>query len=310
MTKYLFLSVLFSWQVFAENKMASTVNKGMDKKEVIENPTLKTLSGSLNRWSLMSTYTYRGGSLQEPLGAERPNIRQVEAKPNLVDMSGTIGLKYRLTKSDNFSLQMGLYSTAPFHSSLETDNKQNKTDFDKNHQSLDADDPILSYFKTYYLGSLQNITFVKYQYVTRESYRDYGMRGAFSFSHAAAYRISKTAYIAGSLTYENYAYDKDTIEYYGSNVSIRDKQSEHSYRANLSGEFYLKQNMSLRLITDVFSYNKMRDQFNANWVKLQQTIAMTYFFNRDISIAPNIRFISEDIRPERTNLGLTLNVNL
>ena len=281
-----------------------------DKKDVVENPTLKTLSGALSSWSLLSTFTYRGGSLEEPLGAERPNIRQKEARPNLADLSGTVGIKYRLTKSDNLSLQMGVYSTTPFHSSLDTDNAQNQRDFDKNHQNLDADDPVLSYFKTYYIGNLQNISFFKYQYATRESYRDYGLRSVMSFSHAAAYRISKAAYIAGSFTYENYAYDSSTISYMGMRTSIRDLQAEHKFRGNLSAEFYVKRNISFRFITDLFSYTQMRSEESADSVKLQQTLAMTYFFTRDISIAPNLRFIAEDIRADRTNLGLTLNVNL
>lgn len=283
---------------------------GAQKEEVVENPTLKTLSGSLNNWSLLSTFTYRGGSLEKPFGAQRPNIVQEEARPNLVDMSGTIGLKYRLTKNDNFSLQMGIYSTAPFHSSIDTDNAQVEEDFDNNHQRVDSDDPVFSYFRTYYIGNLQNISFFKYQYVTRESYRDYGLRDVFSFSHAAAYKLSSQFYIAGSLTYENYSYDKDTINYSGMKISIRDKQSHQKYRANLSAEFYLRKEVSFRFITDLFSYTQMKDEDDATNVKLQQTIAMTYFFSRDISIAPNIRFITEDIRSDRTNLGVTLNVNL
>lgn len=293
--------VLISFSSFANE---------IDQKEVVENPTLQTLSGALSSWSLLSTFTYRGGSLEKPFGAERPNIRQREAVPNLADLSGTMGVKYRLSKTDNLSIQMGLYSTTPFHSTIDTNNEQNQRDFDKNHQNLDADDPVLSYFKTYYIGSLQNISFLKYQYVTRESFRDYGLRSAISLSHAAAYRISKSAYIAGSFTYENYAYDSSTINFNGTDVSIKNLQAEHKFRGNLSAEYYMQRNISFRAITDLFSYNQMRTDDTPDIVKLQQTLAMTYFYTRDISIAPNLRFIAEDIRSDRTNLGLTLTVNL
>ena len=54
----------------------------------------------------------------------------------------------------------------------------------------------------------------------------------------------------------------------------------------------------------------MRDANDSLWDGRQQTIALSYFFNRDISVSPNIRFIAEDLRAERSNIGLTLNVNI
>ena len=221
-----------------------------------------------------------------------------------------MGLKYRLSKNDNLSFQIGLYSTTPFHSSIETNNKKNQRDFEENHQQINSDDPVLSYFRTYYIGELQNISFLRYQYVTRESYRDYGGRGILSFSHAAAYRLNNAVYMAGSFSYENYSYDKDTIDYFGRDISIRDQQPEHKYRGNLSLEMYIRKNISARLISDLFSYTKMRDANDSLWDGRQQTIALSYFFNRDISVSPNIRFIAEDLRAERSNIGLTLNVNI
>lgn len=312
MKKLFGLSMIFMLgSTFAQDKLETTVKKEkVDKSEVIENPTLKTLSGALNQWSLYSSFTYNGGSLSEPLSAERPNILNAEESNGLVNMSGNIGIKYRMTKSDNFSLQLGVYSTAPFHSSIDTDNQRNQRDFDKNHQNLNGDDPTLSYFKTYYIGGLQNVTFVKYQYATRGEYRDYGLRSGLALSHAAAYKIGRAAYIAATLTYENYQYDKGSTTYMGQNLSLLPYQTEHKFRGNLSAELYVRRDISFRFITDVFSYYQMKKQNDIERRGLQQTIAMTYFFTRDISIAPNIRFIAEDIRNDRTNVGLNLNMNI
>lgn len=281
-----------------------------NKKEVIENPTLKTLSGSLNRWSLYTTFVYYGGSLETPTSAERPNILKAAETPSLVNMAGNMGFKYRLTEQDNLSLQIGLYSTAPFHSKFESDNPKIQADFDKNGQSVDVDDPVMSYFRTYTVGKLQNISFLKYQHVTRGSFRDFGLDSLLSYSHAAAYKIAPFAYIAASLTYENYQYDKNSTTLKGRRISLASYQTEHTFRGNLSTEFYVTKSISFRLISDIFSYFQMRTETNFEKRGLQQTVAMTYFFNRDISISPNTRFIAEDIRLDRTNLGLTLNLNL
>ena len=296
-----------------ESKVSTSlpeVTQKANQEEVIENPTLKTLLGSLNPWSLYSSFTYRGGSIEDPLGAERPNIQNAAEAPGLANMSGNLGFKYRLTKQSNISLQTGLYSTTPFHSSIDTDNARNQRDFDENGQQLDADDPTLSYFRTYNLGALQNVSFVKYQYVTRGSYRDFGLRSGVAFSQATAIKIHPAAYIAATLTYESYQYDKTSTTIQGRAMSLTPYQTLQTLRANLSTELYLRRNLSVRFISDVMSYYQMRGESDIEDRVLQQTLAMTYFFNRDISLAPNVRFILGELRPEQTNMGLTFNVNL
>lgn len=310
--KLIILTLMMSLNVYAQtsNSEVSKQNNDKSKSEVLENPTLKTLSGSLKNYSLYSNYVYRGGSFSDPLGAERPNILNAEESASLASFSGNLGLKYRLTKTDNLSLQVGLYMTTPFHSEHDASTSKIQREFDNNHQQGDLDDPTLSYFKTYNIGSIQNISFFKLQYVTRGIYRDYGLRAIGAYSHAAAFKLNKFSYLATSITYENYQYDAVEKEVSGNLISLLPYQVRHRLRGNLSAEFYLKKNISFRVITDVFSYYRMRDDSDVKSRGLQQTIAATYFFNRDISIAPNLRFVSEDIRADRTNIGLTLNVNL
>ncbi len=309
----LILVILIMSSTFANTAIKSQENVKATKitqEEVIDNPTLKTMSGSLNRISFYSRFTYRGSSLKDPISAERPNLREISATPSLVNMSGVFGLKYRLSKQDNISLQMGVYSTTPFHSSIDTENDSNKNDFEKNGQKTTSDDPLVSYFRTYTIGELQNISFFQYQHITRDIYKEYGGKGIFRFSQASAYRVNKAFYVAATLTYENYTYDKDFINYFGKRVSIRSKQREHTYRGNLSAEYYFDRTLSFRFITDVFSFVRYRDANSSETVSSQQTIGMTYFFSRDISIAPNVQFIMSDLRSDRTTTGLNINVNI
>lgn len=312
--KLLFITLIsfLTVNAFATSKSEGAIEKKSfnTKEEVLENPTLKTLSGSLKRWSFYSTFAYKGGAINDLTSAERPNIKKAQGTPSLASMSGVLGAKYRLSKYDNISLQAGMYMATPFHSSHTASSSKIQKEFDENSQELDIDNPLLSYFKTYTLAELQNVSFVKYQYVTRGTERDYGYHSAAAFSQAMAYPISTFAYVAATATVTQYFFDKSTTKYMGMDVSLLPYQTQREYLLSLSTEFYLQRNLSIRLISDIFSRYTMRKQSELEKRVLQQTIAGTYFFSRDISIAPNIRFIAEDMRADRTNIGLTLNVNI
>ncbi|AYF43975.1 hypothetical protein BALOs_0965 [Halobacteriovorax sp. BALOs_7] len=310
LTLILVSSMTFAAPVANSKKEVKKASSFDTKEEVIENPTLKTLSGSLKRWSFYSTFAYKGGAINDLTSAERPNIKNAQGTPSLSNISGVFGAKYRLTKSDNISLQAGMYMATPFHSNHTASTSTIQKEFDDNSQELDIDNPVLSYFKTYNLGELQNVSFVKYQHVTRGTEKDYGYEGAAAFSQAMAYRIAKFAYIAASATFTQYFFNKSKTKYMGFDMSLLPYQTERTYQLSLSTEMYLRRNISIRLISDIYSRYQMRRESEMEKRVLQQTIAGTYFFNRDISIAPNIRFIAEDIRADRTNVGLTLNMNL
>ncbi len=303
-------SLTFAATDKAAKSQGEVKNKSFNtKEEVLDNPTLKTLSGSLKRWSFYSSFKYNAGALDNLNDAERPNIRNAGNTTSLTNFTGNLGVKYRLSKSDNLSLQVGLEKKAPFHDNVDSDNTTVQYELDTYGDSLNIDNPVLSYFKTYYLAGIQNVTFLQYQYATWDYYQDLGINSVFNLSHSLAYKVWKAAYVAVSANATQYFYDKNTISYNGFEIAGRDRQVNRSFSFSLAGELYFSRSLSLRMITDLYT----ADHYRSDRIKekvLQQTVAMTYFFTRDISIAPNIRFIAEDIRAERTNVGLTMNVNL
>ncbi len=298
------------------NKTEENISKKQEnsKEEVLENPTLKNLSGALSSFSFYSRFTYKGGSLSNPTSAERPNITNSAKKPSLQSLSGQLGMKYRVSKSDNLSLQVGTYMTTPFHSKFESKDSSLQKEFDDNHQNLEFDNPKISYFKTYRFGYFQNVSFATFEKYTQKLYRDYGYNYNFSLQHALAVPLSKSFYIAATLSYQQAFFDKDTIyiSAYKRDISLYSYQIQRAYKASISMEYYIKENIALRAQTDLGNYEQLRNEgfSDVDRKDNQQLLAMTYFFNRDISIAPSATFIYDDIRSDKTNLGLTAYFNL
>ncbi|EQC47269.1 hypothetical protein [Bacteriovorax sp. Seq25_V] len=306
------LTVYTAEENTVEKKAPEAVTKS--KEEVLENPTLKNLSGALSSFSFYSRFTYKGGALSDPMNAERPNITNSAKKPSLQSLSGQLGMKYRISKSDNLSLQVGTYMTTPFHSSFESNDSSLQKEFDDNHQNLEFDNPKLSYFKTYRLGYLQNVSFLAFEKYTQKLYRDYGYNYNLSFQHALALPITRAFYVAGTFSYQQAFFDKDTIYIptYKRDISLYSYQIQRAYKASISMEYYIRQNIALRAQTDLGNYEQLRNKgfSDVDRKENQQLIAMTYFFTRDISIAPSATFIYDDIRADKTNLGLTAYFNL
>lgn len=308
--------LLISNHILADQVGSSETKNTLKPKleEVVENPTLKNLSGALSSFSFYSKFTYKGGSLSHPSSALRPNITNSAKKPSLQSMTGQLGAKYRITKKDSISVQVGTSMTTPFHSEFKTRDTSIQKDFDDNHQNLEFDNPKISYFRTYNLGFTQNVTFLTFEKFTQNTYTEYGYNSNIQLQHAIAIPLAKSFYIAGTFAYQQAFFDKSSlyIPAYKKSLSLAPYQIQRNYKTSISMEYYLRSHIALRAQTDIASYEQTRNnsfsdvEKNAN----QQLLAMTYFFSRDISIAPSATFIYDDIRSDKTNLGLTLYMNL
>src|SRR2546421_684249 len=68
-----------------------------DVDDIITNHQLRAESGSKSRWSLASTLTYEGGSLETPLAEDRPNIGNSLATNPKSLLEGSLSVKMNLT---------------------------------------------------------------------------------------------------------------------------------------------------------------------------------------------------------------------
>jgi hypothetical protein len=70
--------------------------------------------------------------------------------------------------------------------------------------------------------------------------------------------------------------------------------------------------MNWRAVYRYYWYQQSRAQKSSEWTTLDPTISTGIGFSitRDIFLYPNIQFNPEDIRADRTNLGLSANINL
>ena len=296
-----------------ESSSTKKAPKNQNLGEVLENPTLKTLSGSLSRWSFKSSFSYKGGSLKDPTNAERPTLDKDAQRPSLQSLSGGVAIKYRLSKNDNLSLGVGLHMITPFNKNHKSKYPRVQKHFDENHQKLNIDNPKLSYFRTFYIGPIQNVSFVDAELITIGVESDIGYHSRVSLSHSAAFRIFPGFYGAFTASYiHNFFNADDTLHPRFGRVSLKPFQKLRRYRLAFSTEYYFSKVLALRGTTGLFSYSQLRSQGYGERKKedLKQTLALSYFVNRDISISPNIGFIISDLRRERSRLGVNLNISL
>ena len=123
-------------------KNSSEKAAGTDKAdELITNRAFRASGGSLSDWSVSTAFSYSGGSLSDPINAERPNLNAAGDIPAVQGLDGSVSISYRLTKKDRLNLGIGLYMTAPFHSSIDTNSEGVQSQFDDNQGELDFNNP-------------------------------------------------------------------------------------------------------------------------------------------------------------------------
>lgn len=269
--------------------------------KVITNRRLRADMGSVSDWSIRSFFNYQGGSLEKPLAADRPNIVNGADALTLANASGSIGVRYRVTKFDSLNLSFGINMTTPFQSSIKTNSAALKKNFDDNKQKTTVNDPTLSYSHVASLLGMQSITGVSSTWITNAQLVD----ADYDSLHIASQTFMKdfgNGFSAG-VAFQALFYTFD-----GNQQGVTDRV----LGVYPAAEYVINDTYNLRTVFGTWVYQHNRGAEENTYVKrdVYQSVGLGISLSRDVFLYPNIQYIPSDIRSDRTNVAISANINM
>lgn len=297
-------------------KKENTSLKDIDGE--ITNARLRVQLGAKSRWSFRSDLSYSGGSIEKPLKSVRPNYRLGPNSEEISDLSGLVGVNYRLTERDNLSFTTGITVVDPFHGSLTkpvVDQRQSTKDHLVDRYQVTT--PSLNWSRGYTALGAQMISGLAYSHYTGSWMADIHALGALSVSQTILAPFGASRWSGGVSAYMSYTFYGGSIK----NPSLRPYYQSGTFRRSDLGvgvypflDYAFNDKYSFYTLFGYFDFLKYKDEYFNNNKLLQtepyQSLGVGISVTRDIYLYPNIQFVPKDIRSDRTNVALNVKLNI
>lgn len=296
---------------------AELTEKGQEQKDIddeITNARLRASLGGKSKWSFKSSLGFVGSSIDKPLDAVRPNYRAaVGARPGLSSIGGDIGVNYRLSERDNLSLSTGVSILNPFSGDLTrmefTDPRNGSTAMNR----FDVSGLSLSWSRGYKALGMQMITDAGVSFATtQDSLTDYNQVASVSVGQTVLADLGESNWQAGLALSLSTGIYNGTI----SNKSAQNQLQQSEYYIGLYpfAEYVFNDTYSFRTVFGYFELESLiGTEYSPAAVVRQtpyQSMGLGISITRDIYLYPNVQFVPEDIRADRTNVAVSTTINL
>lgn len=274
-----------------------------DVDEVITNRKLRAETGSKSKFSFSTMMQYLGGTIENPGSAERPNIAStayVAAEPTL---SGTIGGKYKISSLQSLSADIGVAVYKPFHSDSERTFRDRTT----------VADPSLTYQVVYQAAGVQNVSAITGTWITdSETRKASGQTAGVTFSQTAIYDFGGSIWsvgLAGELSYNTFDIDKNTAM---KNSTVGTIQKDYEVALYPFAEVNISEKLNLRTVFRpwIFQHKMAKNFGEIDRAPFTQSVGVGVSVTRDLYFYPNIQFAPLNLQADRTNVGLSMNLNI
>ena len=293
--------------VTAEVSKTTETKASDEADQLITNRRLRASQGSLSDWSINSSWNYNGGSLEKPIGSSRPNVTGASDVPAVQNLSGNIGVSYRASTYDRFTLGFGLQMASPFSSKAdESFTAAGKREFEETQGDVDLNNPSLSYSRVMNIAGVQTVLGTSMTYYTQDALTNIGYNTYNDITLNTMYEFKGTGFSAGMLFSAGaYSHSKE-------DPSLASSQAEYVFYAMPQAEYVINDTFNLRTILRPYWYQNSRGQSFSKWTRLDmtQSVGLGISMTRNIFLYPNIQFAPDNIRADRTNIGLSANINI
>lgn len=270
--------------------------------QLITNRRLRASSGSLSKWSMALALDYSGGSVADPLRADRPNIIAGGENLLLQNASASVGARYRATTKDSFSVSFGAFMSTPFHDKGARVAKADRKAFKDNNREMTVADPSIGYTHLDNFAGWQSVTSASYTYITNSENSKAGLNSSAYIGQTFMRELGKTGFSYGaSVSWTRYFHDK------------KGDQVKNTVGLFPAAEYVINDTFNLRTVFGWQYYGQSREQAKDDtWTKrkVYQSVGLGISVTRDIFLYPNIQFIPSDIRADRTNIAISANINV
>ncbi len=316
------LAMIFSGNVFAQEETQSEgqstikiedaadqknkVKDGEDTDEIITNRKMRAEAGSKSKHSVNTAISYSGGTIKKPMAEERPNLTAGTGVTAFASLGGSVAYKYSASSKNAFKFGTGIRWITPFQGTDVPTNKRTGRKY--NGAKVDAENPYITYQRVHKLGAVQGVFTTGPTVYTNENLRRLGFQSSWSFTENMNYELGQSGFSVGLLIGSSVStFDKDDL------ALQNGAQSDYYIGAYPYLEYVINKTFNLRTISGVWVYEHMRGQkdfwkFNKNII--YQSVGLGISVTRDIFLYPNIQFLPEDIKADKTNVALTTNINV
>ncbi len=276
-----------------------------DIDQEITNPKLRAESGSKSKISMSFGVNYQGSSLQEPLAADRPNLYAAAGSEQFSALDGSVSTRYRLDKNNSFTLGVGLGMITPLQGDVDGNDGKNQ---------FRVKNPSVAYSRVFQAWGLQNIfsAGVNIGTDTIASDMDRVVSPSVGYTLMKDFKNRLSMGISASYVYSYYSTSAGENKKFTTNSYGGDARTEYDIGLYPMAEYALTDKMSLRTVARYTSWfhllgSKENSLLHENGT---QSFGVGYAVSRDIYLYPNVQFLWQDLKSERTNVALSATINL
>lgn len=284
----------------------SELERGENVDEIITNRRLRADTGATSKYSISTSWSYSGATIKDPGNRTRPNITSASNTPTMASLSGSIAGKYSVSSTDALNAGFGLRMFMPFHENP-TEDRVTPPGAEEDIARNDIYNPYLQYQKVYRMAGMQNVTRLTTTAYTTDFSRRNGYVAGLGFQHIMIKDLGASGASAGLLIGTEYnVFDKFDL-------ASRTRSADYYIGFYPFFEYVINDTLNFRTISGVWVYDHYRSEsraltFSKNTI--YQSVGLGISVTRDIYIYPNVQFIPEDLRDDRTNVAVSANINV
>jgi hypothetical protein len=273
-----------------------------DIDDEITNQRLRATLGSKSKWSVRTASAYQGGSVKKPFDAERPNYRGAVATNTATFFTADIAVKRRLGDMDSLNFGTGLTLFKPFHRTLDE-----ATNSGSGSRNATVSNPYLEYNVAYKMGNLQASTALTYvHHANKFDVDDVKSTGMFDISQTIIGEVTNKLSLGAAISISKTFY-KGSSDFDGQgNAKVELDPGLYPF-----AEYMFNDKYSFRTVFGYFQFQEFaNDKGKFRQLTPYQSMGIGISMSRDVYIYPNIQFTPKEISSDRTNLGISANINI